>query len=58
MNVLLILIPISLLFLLLAIACFFWAMRSHQFENLESAALDILSAESELGVTPNNTDAD
>jgi len=47
MNVLLVLIPVSLLFLLLAAGIFIWAIRSNQFENLESAALDILATESE-----------
>jgi cbb3-type cytochrome oxidase maturation protein len=47
MNILLVLIPVSLLFLLIAIGIFIWALRSNQFENLESAALDILATESE-----------
>ncbi|KFN45015.1 cbb3-type cytochrome oxidase assembly protein CcoS [Arenimonas oryziterrae] len=42
MNILLVLIPISLALLGLAIAAFFWAVRRDQFEDLDSAALDIL----------------
>jgi cbb3-type cytochrome oxidase maturation protein len=47
MNSLLVLIPVSLVFLLIAIGIFIWALRSNQFENLESAALDILATDSE-----------
>lgn len=42
MNMLLVLIPISLVLLVVAIVMFVWAVRKGQFENLESAALDIL----------------
>lgn len=42
MNMLLVLIPISLVLLIVAIVMFVWAVRKGQFENLESAALDIL----------------
>lgn len=42
MNVLLILIPVSLLLLLLAIGLFAWAVRSEQFDDLDVAAIDIL----------------
>jgi len=39
-----------LIFLLIAIGIFVWALRSSQFENLESAALDILATENEARV--------
>ncbi len=42
MNVLLILIPVSLVLLLAAIGFFAWAVRSDQFDDLDVAALDIL----------------
>ena len=42
MNILLVLIPISLVLLGVAIAAFAWAVRRGQFEDLDSAALDIL----------------
>lgn len=45
MNALFVLIPVSLVFLLIAIGIFIWAIRSNQFENLESAALDVLVPE-------------
>jgi cbb3-type cytochrome oxidase maturation protein len=43
MNILLALIPISLVLLIIGIAAFFWAVRKDQFENLDAAALDVLS---------------
>ncbi len=46
MNVLFILIPVSLVLLLIAIAFFAWAVRSEQFEDLDVAALDVLSEDS------------
>jgi cbb3-type cytochrome oxidase maturation protein len=46
MNVLLFLIPISIVLLLIGIAAFFWAVRKDQFENLDSAAIDILADDS------------
>lgn len=43
MNILLALIPISLVLLIIAVVAFFWAVRKGQFENLDAAALDVLS---------------
>jgi cbb3-type cytochrome oxidase maturation protein len=43
MNILLALIPISLVLLIIGIAAFFWAVRKDQFDNLDAAALDVLS---------------
>jgi cbb3-type cytochrome oxidase maturation protein len=42
MNILLALIPISLLLLGVAIAAFLWAVRHGQFDDLDTPALDIL----------------
>ena len=42
MNILLMLLPISLLLLGLAIAAFAWAVRKGQFDALDTPALDIL----------------
>ena len=58
MNILLVLIPISFLFLLLAIGIFIWAIRSNQFDNLESAALDILATENDADAKVKKADAD
>lgn len=42
MNILLLLIPISLVLLGIAIAAFVWAVRRGQFDDLDTPALDIL----------------
>ena len=42
MNILLLLIPLSLMLLALAIGAFWWAVKRGQFEDLDAAALDIL----------------
>jgi cbb3-type cytochrome oxidase maturation protein len=46
MNILLALIPISLVLLIIGILAFFWAVRKGQFDNLDAAALDILTDDS------------
>jgi len=42
MNIIYALIPLSLLLLVAAVAAFFWAVRSGQFDDLESPAWRIL----------------
>jgi len=42
MDVLFFLLPISVLILLIAILCFFWAIRSDQYSDLDRPAKDIL----------------
>lgn len=42
MNILLFLIPVSLVLLGVAVWAFRWAVRKGQFENLDAAAIDIL----------------
>lgn len=58
MNALFVLIPVSIIFLLIAIGIFIWAIRSNQFENLESAALDILGSEKESKIKAADDHAD
>ncbi len=43
MNALLILIPVSLIFLIIAIGFFIYAVRSGQFDDMDTPALDILT---------------
>jgi len=43
MNILLVLIPLSLVLVIAAVYAFFWAVDNDQFEDLETPALDILS---------------
>lgn len=45
MNVLLILIPISVVLLGLAVWAFIWAVKRGQFDDLDTPALDILADE-------------
>ncbi|HIH2763595.1 MAG TPA: cbb3-type cytochrome oxidase assembly protein CcoS [Candidatus Azoamicus sp.] len=42
MDIIYILIPLSVLFLLVAILFFFWAVNSDQYENFESSSYHIL----------------
>ena len=42
MNILLLLIPLSLLLLVAAIWAFVWAVRRGQFDDLDTPAIDIL----------------
>ena len=42
MNILLLLIPLSLMLLAVAIGAFVWAVRRGQFDDLDAAAIDIL----------------
>ena len=42
MNILMFLIPVSMLFLGLALWAFVWAVKRGQFEDLDTSALDIL----------------
>ena len=42
MNILYLLIPLALVLLVLAVWAFFWAVRTRQFDDLESPALQIL----------------
>lgn len=43
MNILFVLIPMSVVLLLVMIGTFVWAVRKGQFEDLDTAAIDILS---------------
>lgn len=42
MNILLMLIPLSLVLLVAAVAAFVWAVKRGQFDDLDTPALDIL----------------
>ncbi len=43
MNILLLLIPLALVLLVAAIGAFVWAVRSNQFEDMDTPPLDILA---------------
>lgn len=42
MESLYILIPIAILFVIIAVVVFFWAVRSDQFEDLEREGMNVL----------------
>jgi cbb3-type cytochrome oxidase maturation protein len=42
MSILYLLIPLGLLLLAIAVAAFFWAVRSGQFDDLETPAMSVL----------------
>jgi cbb3-type cytochrome oxidase maturation protein len=50
------LIPISLVLLIVGILAFFWAVRKGQFDNLDAAALDILTDDSKPMPDKDKTD--
>jgi cbb3-type cytochrome oxidase maturation protein len=43
MNILLLLIPLSVMLLAVAIGAFVWAVRRGQFDDLDTPAIDILA---------------
>ena len=47
MNIIYVLIPLSVILMVLAIAFFFWAVRNDQFDDLDTPALDILDEDDE-----------
>jgi len=57
MNIIYVLIPLSVILMVLAIAFFFWAVRNDQFDDLDTPALDILDEDERLfEVSPNRED--
>ncbi|MFG0832233.1 cbb3-type cytochrome oxidase assembly protein CcoS [Aeromonas bivalvium] len=42
MNIIFVLIPIAILFVIIAAVVFFWAIRSEQFEDLDRQGSNIL----------------
>ncbi len=61
MNILLLLVPLSVMLLALAIGAFAWAVRRGQFDDLDTPALDILAEderETFARSNPEKTDAD
>jgi len=48
MNILLLLVPLSLMLLAVAIGAFVWAVKRGQFDDLDTPALDILTEDREI----------
>ena len=60
MNIIFVLIPIAILFVVIAGVVFFWAIRSEQFEDLDRQGSNILFDEDELqqkAVKPSSHDS-
>ena len=55
MNILLLLVPLSLMLLLVIIGAFVWAVRNGQFDDLDTPPLDVLS-DRQPEVPPDVTD--
>lgn len=55
MNIIYALIPLGLILLVVAVAAFFWAVRSGQFDDLESPAWRILLDDDRAPPTDENT---
>jgi cbb3-type cytochrome oxidase maturation protein len=53
MSIIYALIPVAIIFVIIAIVVFFWAVRSNQFEDLERQGMSILMDDDD-----NNTDND
>ena len=47
MSIIYVLIPIAMLFVLIAVAIFFWAVKSEQFDDLDRQSVSILFDEKE-----------
>ncbi|RTR33503.1 cbb3-type cytochrome oxidase assembly protein CcoS [Shewanella atlantica] len=47
MSIIYVLIPIAMLFVLIAIGIFFWAVKSEQFDDLDRQSVSILFDEDE-----------
>ena len=57
MNILLVLIPVTLLVIVIAVALFFWAVNHQQFDDLESPAVLPLMDDPPPDPTPSNEPA-
>lgn len=56
MDSLYVLIPIAILFVLIAVGVFFWAVRSDQFEDLERQGMNILLDDQPQKKKPENAE--
>ncbi len=58
MDSLYVLIPIAILFVLIAVGVFLWAVRSDQFEDLERQGMNILLDDQPQKKKPKNAEKD
>jgi len=52
MSIIFVLIPIAVLFVLIGLGVFFWAVRSRQFDDLDKEAYSILFDNQQTAVKP------
>lgn len=52
MSVIYVLIPIAILFVIIGLAVFFWAVRSKQFEDLDKEGFSILFDDNKPVIKP------
>ncbi|MDO6613746.1 cbb3-type cytochrome oxidase assembly protein CcoS [Shewanella sp. 1_MG-2023] len=55
MSIIYVLIPIAMLFVVVAVAVFFWAVKSEQFDDLDRQSVSILFDEDKPTVTTDYT---
>ncbi len=55
MNILLVLIPVTLLIVIVAVALFFWAVNHQQFDDLESPGVLPLMEEADPAERPSDS---
>ncbi|MCZ0750270.1 cbb3-type cytochrome oxidase assembly protein CcoS [Aeromonas enteropelogenes] len=58
MNIIFVLIPIAILFVIIAGVVFFWAIRSEQFEDLDRQGSNILFDEDQPAQKPTKHSSD
>lgn len=58
MSVIYALIPVAILFVILAVVIFFWAVKSNQFEDIEREGMRILLDDDEEQAQQSNTQKD
>ncbi|MBB1440340.1 cbb3-type cytochrome oxidase assembly protein CcoS [Shewanella sp. SG41-4] len=55
MSIIYVLIPIAMLFVLIAVSIVFWAVKSEQFDDLDRQSVSILFDEDDSGLNTNNS---
>ncbi|MCT8986621.1 MULTISPECIES: cbb3-type cytochrome oxidase assembly protein CcoS [Shewanella] len=53
MSIIYVLIPIAMLFVLIAVAIFFWAVKSEQFDDLDRQSVSILFDDEQITPSAN-----
>lgn len=56
MSIIYVLIPIAMLFVLIAVAIFFWAVKSEQFDDLDRQSVSILFDDEQIKPSDNTNE--